>query len=203
MKTCDCAVCGEHAAVERLRAMTFAHEGKILSYEERAWVCGSCESEFVDAEQSKHNKRAAIAARNAHDGAPSCIAIRNWRKKWGLTQQEAGRLLGVGPVAFSKYENDDLVPSAPTLRLLFLVIKSDEAVRALAARVGVELGGVANQSDVTLIASETVIQSSSERIETKHSALDEFHTRKSVTRWFSEEKRIRRSNETSLEAISL
>ena len=37
--------------------------------------------------------------------------IRRIRKKLGLTQEEAGELIGGGPRAFQKYETGDLLPS--------------------------------------------------------------------------------------------
>lgn len=47
--------------------------------------------------------------------------VRRTRKKLGLTQREAGRIIGGGPNAFQKYEAGDVVLSKPAdtaLRLL-------------------------------------------------------------------------------------
>ncbi|MGO4326718.1 type II TA system antitoxin MqsA family protein [Cupriavidus sp. 2TAF22] len=139
MKQHECPACGEHALRELRQHASFEFEGKALAYCSLATECQTCGLEFVDDEQSKTNKRAVVAARSAALRIPSTLALRNWRKKWGLNQRQAGELLGVGPTAFSKYENDDLVPSAPTARLLYLVTQSDIAVQKLAARYEIDL----------------------------------------------------------------
>ena len=40
--------------------------------------------------------------------------IRRIRKKLGLTQEQAGELIGGGPRAFQKYETGDCCPAAPS-----------------------------------------------------------------------------------------
>lgn len=47
--------------------------------------------------------------------------IRRIRKKLGLTQAEAGELLGGGPRAFTKYENGTIRPTAATANILRLL----------------------------------------------------------------------------------
>lgn len=44
------------------------------------------------------------------------------RRAAHLTQEQAGALFGGGPVAFSKYENDDLIPDEAMANLLRLAI---------------------------------------------------------------------------------
>lgn len=205
MKTHECAVCGEHSAIEVKVVKTVDHKGESVRYESRSWVCQACESDYADAEQSRLNKRALIAAKAASEGVPSCFALKKWRKKWAMTQQQAGQLLGVGPVAFSKYENDDQMPSDPTARLLFLVTRSDECVRLLADRFGVQLGGIADSSvevEVVVTATESVRSARDEQIES--ALLTAANRRRGPRRssWFSEEKG-RRSNEASIKTVSL
>jgi HTH-type transcriptional regulator/antitoxin MqsA len=53
------------------------------------------------------------------------------RKAARLTQEDAGELFGGGPVAFSKYENDDLVPDEGMINLLRLAIADIGIVRKL------------------------------------------------------------------------
>ncbi|MCW8354879.1 type II toxin-antitoxin system MqsA family antitoxin, partial [Marinomonas pontica] len=40
------------------------------------------------------------------------------RKTWGLSQEQAAKVFGGGPVAFSKYEKDDVMQSDSMDRLL-------------------------------------------------------------------------------------
>lgn len=146
----QCPACGDDALTEQRQHATFEFEGRTLGYCSLYTLCRSCGLEFANAEQAKANKRSVVAARATELGIPSTVALRNWRKKWGLNQKQAGDLLGVGPTAFSKYENDELVPSAPTARLLFLVTQSDIAVQKLAARYDVALPVDAFEASATV-----------------------------------------------------
>lgn len=134
MTLSNCPVCGASALEQRIETRRMRFEGASLKYESKYLVCATCESETVTPEQARSNKRAVIAAKRAHLRIPSPDALRRWRKKWKLTQEAAGKLLGVGTTAFSKYENSALLPSAPTTRLIDAVLHSDTVVRALAKK---------------------------------------------------------------------
>ena len=54
--------------------------------------------------------------------------IRRIRKQLGLTQSEAGRLIGGGPSAFAKYESGDVKPSTAILKLLQVAKSHPEAL---------------------------------------------------------------------------
>jgi HTH-type transcriptional regulator/antitoxin MqsA len=58
------------------------------------------------------------------------------RKRYGLTQPQAARLFGGGPVAFSKYENDDVAHSEAMDKLLRLVLRSETAFWELVDQEG-------------------------------------------------------------------
>ena len=60
--------------------------------------------------------------------------IRALRERLGLTQAEAGELVGGGPRAFTKYEAGAVKPSAAVVHLLRLLAASPEARRAVGAR---------------------------------------------------------------------
>lgn len=134
-----CPICGENEVRCSVQSLDMDFDGVSVSYQSQFSLCGDCGSEFVTLEQSRLNKRAVIEAKSRHLGIPSRQALREWRKRWGLTQKGAGELLGVGPVAFSKYENAALLPSAPTARLLDAVTKSDFIVRQLANKHNVTI----------------------------------------------------------------
>lgn len=139
MKHSTCPVCGDETAREVVQSAHMDFEGNQIQYKSRATLCGACGTEFVTLKQSQLNKRAVIRAKSDHLDLPSREALREWRRRWGLTQQAAGDLLGVGPVAFSKYENAALLPSAPTARLLDAVMNSDQVVRKLAEKHDIEV----------------------------------------------------------------
>jgi len=59
--------------------------------------------------------------------------IRAVREKYGITQDQAARLFGGGPKAFSKYESDDVAHSEVMNNMLRLVRQSENAFWELVA----------------------------------------------------------------------
>ena len=57
--------------------------------------------------------------------------IRRIRKKLGLTQTEAGQMIGGGPRAFQKYESGDLLPSRAISSALTLLDHDPKALTLL------------------------------------------------------------------------
>ena len=122
-----CPICGEgHLTdhVEQAEAEYNGHTGMVpLHYQ----LCDVCMSDSAGAVQMRANKRAMIAFRKQVDGLLSSAEIRDLRKRYGLTQPQAARLFGGGPVAFSKYEKDDVAHSVAMDKLLRLVSRSETA----------------------------------------------------------------------------
>lgn len=87
-------------------------------------LCDHCLSDFAGAEESRRNRRILLAFRKQVDGLLTGTEITALRKQYGLTQAQAARLFGGGPVAFSKYENDDVAQSEAMDTLLRLVRRS-------------------------------------------------------------------------------
>jgi len=57
--------------------------------------------------------------------------LRALRDRLGISQAQAARLFGGGPVAFSTYENDDLAQSEAMDRLIRLAADVPQALRWL------------------------------------------------------------------------
>jgi HTH-type transcriptional regulator / antitoxin MqsA len=116
--------------------------------------CDACGSDFAGAAESKMNRRALMAYRKQVDGLLTGEEITALRKQYKLTQGQAAQLFGGGPVAFSKYENDDVAQSEAMDTLLRLVRRSKETFWALVEEKGMgaefmrELVPVARQSNV-------------------------------------------------------
>jgi hypothetical protein len=68
-----------------------------------------------------------IAFQKEVDGMLSGTEVRAIRKSYSLSIEDAGKIFGGGPVAFSKYENDDLVQSQPMDAALRLAQSSKSA----------------------------------------------------------------------------
>ena len=80
--------------------------------------CNACGSETATAKQSRDNKRAMVAFKKEVDGFLTGEEIIALREKWGITQQVAANIFGGGPVAFSKYEKNDVTQSDSMNKLL-------------------------------------------------------------------------------------
>ena len=94
-------------------------------------LCDVCTSDFAGTAESKLNRRALMAWRKQVDGSLTGEEITALRKLYKMTQGQAARLFGGGPVAFTKYENDDVMQSEAMDTLLRLVRRSKEAFWAL------------------------------------------------------------------------
>jgi HTH-type transcriptional regulator/antitoxin MqsA len=79
----------------------------------------------------KASDRALNRLKARADGLPEPEEIRRIRKKLGLTQGEAGELIGGGPRAFQKYESGDLLTSRAVGSALALLDHDPPALEVL------------------------------------------------------------------------
>ncbi len=126
-----CPVCGQGELRSQKVAREFEISGKKVEIFLCMSTCSFCLSETADNEQSVLNRRELIRARKQIEALPLGCQIRQMRQNASLTQVAAGILFGGGPTAFSKYENDDLVPDVAMSNLLWLAINHPEIVGML------------------------------------------------------------------------
>lgn len=128
-----CPVCETNGLVAKSysKLVVYKDHKKTLSNLLRS-ECQNCGSVVVNADQSRHNKRAILAFHKESDGLLTGNQVKVIRKKLGLTQSQAAQLFGGGPVAFSKYENDEITQSESMDKLLRLTAASQEALVFLA-----------------------------------------------------------------------
>jgi len=138
-----CPICGEGHLIEHTHDLASELEGH--SYVINGLLhslCDHCDEYITTPDQSRHNKRVIIAARDqavaARDRAQRLTPaeILHIRKRLGLTQVQAARVFGGGPNAFGKYENGDVGPSEGMEKLLRLADKVPEAATWLLRRAG-------------------------------------------------------------------
>ena len=111
-----------------LKLVTITVEGQTFNYYQPGWWCdlndpNDREGQLVD-EDNQVAKMARLTAESiarGEDFAPALI--RAIRLRLDLTQAEAGRVFGVGPNAFDKYERGEIAPSEPTNRLFKLALE--------------------------------------------------------------------------------
>jgi HTH-type transcriptional regulator/antitoxin MqsA len=92
----------------RTESMQTEYRGKQGTVTLRYAECDACGSEITGDADGRANKRAVLAFRKSVDGLLTGAEIRALREKFGITQEQAARLFGGGPKAFSKYEADDV-----------------------------------------------------------------------------------------------
>lgn len=144
-----CEACGEGtlSAVEAWDDVEYkGHHGRIRSHHS---VCSFCGAELTSASEVLLNRREWVRYRKSIDNIPLGNEIAEMRKSKGLTQAQAGRLFGGGPIAFSKYENDDIVPDEPMANLLYMFIRHPELIQWLQERK--ELVGTAKLTERLII----------------------------------------------------
>lgn len=75
-------------------------------------ICDHCGADPIFPDQARRNHCKINDARRVADGMLTGEQIRGIRKSLGMTQAEAGDLIGGGPMAFSKYERGEVIQSA-------------------------------------------------------------------------------------------
>ncbi|WP_300336810.1 type II toxin-antitoxin system MqsA family antitoxin [Accumulibacter sp.] len=128
-----CPLCGEGHITPRTERQETEYRGKQGTVTLRYAECDACGSEITGDADGRANKRAVLAFRKSVDGLLTGAEIRALREKFGITQEQASRLFGGGPKAFSKYEADDVAPSEAMNTLLCLVRRSEDAFWELLA----------------------------------------------------------------------
>lgn len=131
-----CSICGEGHVTNHVDQLESECRGKTALVLMHYKTCNVCGSDFAGGDESRLNKRAILAFRKSVDGLLTGAEICALRERYEINQKQASRLFGGGPVAFSKYENDDVAHSESMDKLLRLVLKSEHAFWSLVEQAG-------------------------------------------------------------------
>lgn len=101
--------------------------------------CSNCGAAITNNEQARNNKRIVVAYQKHIDGLLTGKEVKAIREKLKLTQSKASKVFGGGPVAFSKYENDDVTQSEAMDKLLRLTQYSDDVFEYLARQADLDM----------------------------------------------------------------
>jgi len=126
-----CPICGEGTLHEKLGKQKVEYHGKSEEIDSHFAVCDVCGVEQCDSEHLRRNKRKMIEFRKKVDGLLSGAEIAAIRNKLGLNKKQAAEVFGGGPIAFSKYESDDVAQSEAMDNLLRLASSLPEAFHML------------------------------------------------------------------------
>jgi len=136
-----CPICESGHLAEELGGNAVEYKGASQELVMLFSVCDACGSEQVTDGQSRANKRAMIEFKKQVEDLLTGIEVKCLRNRLGLSQAEAAKVFGGGPVAFSKYENDDVMQSESMDKLLKTSRDVPGVIEYLADKAGVELVG--------------------------------------------------------------
>ena len=131
-----CQICGEGQETKHSELVEHEYRGHKAMLPLHFVSCDTCHSESAGQEESLVNRRGMMAFRKSVDGLLTGAEIASLRRHYKITQVQAAKLFGGGPVAFSKYENDDVTQSEAMDTLLRLVRRSEPAFWELVAEKG-------------------------------------------------------------------
>jgi len=117
-----------------VRPMTLEYKGTRATFDMPGWYCDESGESIHTGEDMKMSDRALNRLKAATEGLPLPEEIKRIRTKLGLTQEEAGELIGGGPRAFQKYEAGDLLPSRGIGSALALLDRDPEGLSVLHMR---------------------------------------------------------------------
>lgn len=117
-----------------VRPMTLDYKGASITFDMPGWYCEESGESIHTGEDMKVSDRALNRLKAEREGLPSPEEIKRIRTKLGLTQEQAGELIGGGPRAFQKYEAGDLLPSRAIGSALALLDHDPSGLAVLSAR---------------------------------------------------------------------
>ncbi len=113
-----CAECGCSDFEIRIEADESQRNGQPYTVDVEHSVCRQCGDIVIFSEQIKRNDCVVRDAWRKIDGLLTAQEIVALRNKLGLTQQDAAKIFGGGPNAFSKYERSEVIQSVAMDKLM-------------------------------------------------------------------------------------
>ena len=113
-----CAECGSSDFEIRIEPDESQRNGQLYTVDIEYSVCRQCGDVVIFVEQIKRNDCVLRDAWRRIDGLLTAQEIVALRNKLGLTQQDAAKIFGGGPNAFSKYERSEVIQSVAMDKLM-------------------------------------------------------------------------------------
>ena len=117
-----------------VRPMTLTYRGESITFDMPGWYSADGETSEHSQEDMKYSDHALNILKARAEGLPLPTEIRSIRKKFQLTQEQAGTILGGGARAFQKYESGEILPSRTMANLLLLLQEYPQGLETLRAR---------------------------------------------------------------------
>lgn len=122
-----CPICEEGNLESKVGSNEVEYKGQKTTLPIHFSECDSCGSEQASPIELRINKRIMIEFKKKVDGLLTGKEVKEIRIALRLTQAEAANVFGGGPVAFAKYEADDVAQSGAMDKLLRLAHAVPEA----------------------------------------------------------------------------
>ncbi len=132
-----CPICGDGHLTESTSKNSVEYKDRSTELDMLYSVCDVCGSEQAAAIQLRANKRAMMAFKKQVDGLLTGVEVRALRERLGVNQAQAAKIFGGGPVAFSKYESDDVAQSEAMDKLLQVTLEFPQVFTFLAQKAEV------------------------------------------------------------------
>lgn len=117
-----------------VRPLTLSYRGESITVDMPGWYSVDGEISEHSQEDMKVSDHALNIMKARVEGLPLPAEIRSIRKKFQLTQEQAGTILGGGARAFQKYESGEILPSRTMANLLLILQEYPQGIEMLRAR---------------------------------------------------------------------
>ena len=117
-----------------VRPMTLTYRGESITFDMPGWYCDASDESIHTGADMKLSDRMLNRLKARIEGLLGPKEIRRIRQKLGLTQEQAGQLIGGGPRAFQKYETGDVLPSRAISSALVLLDHDPASLTILKGR---------------------------------------------------------------------
>jgi len=117
--------------VRDTRPMTLAFKGHSITIDMPGWYCDDSSDSIHTGEDMKVSDAALQALKSKVENLLSPEEVRRIRVKMGLTQRQAGTLIGGGPNAFQKYEAGEVTVSKGISNFLRMLERHPEEIEEL------------------------------------------------------------------------
>ena len=116
-----------------VRPLVISYKGHSTTIDMPGWYCDDSDEAVFTKEDMRESDRALVTlkAKTLHLLTPD--EVREVRTSLGLTQVDAGRIIGGGPRAFQKYESGEVLTSRAMTNLLRALVHHPEDLERMRA----------------------------------------------------------------------
>jgi putative zinc finger/helix-turn-helix YgiT family protein len=128
----DCPHCASGPMQEERYADQVKCGRAVLRVEDLVhWKCSQCEGVVVTSDQMDKNQQRFRDAEALKSAYTTPAMLREFRQRYGVSQRQAGQLVGAGAGAFGRYEGGGRL-ATPTAKLIRVALAFPEVAAFLA-----------------------------------------------------------------------